>query len=492
MNKIDLQEHISIYEHKEDMIIHSIAVILMYVIAVVVILKSTSLNFDADLWWHLRTGEWIINNKSVPVRDPFSFSGTREWLAYSWVYEILIYFMHRLLGLRAFVLYTLAMWMMIIWSLYSLLRFILQRTAISAVLTVLGFFAMGSFLTPRSLLFSILLFICELNILYRARSGNLRMLLFLPPLFVIWANTHIQFVYGLPVFFAALIESAFNYLRFKSQSQGSHKQLLRWLTSAFVISLFCTCITPYHIKIYAYLLEIFSQPVFYKYISELQSLSFRNLMSWLTLFIALSAAFFCGRRKELDLFPALSFGVAILVSFRSSRDAWLVVLIGLAIIASGLYSHEKKESSSPIQVFVPVCIILLLSILWPAIGASEHSLEERFAKEYPVAAAQFVEEKGYVGPLYNDFNWGGYLLWRLPGIPVSMDGRGYPYGGERFERSVKTWSKAEDWQDDQDLLSANLIIANKKFPMTAILVMDKRFECVYQDDLASVFVPRRF
>ena len=43
--------------------------------------------------------------------------------------------------------------------------------------------------------------------------------------------------------------------------------------------------------------------------------------------------------------------------------------------------------------------------------------------DYPARAAAFDESRGYGGPLFNDFNWGGYLIWRLPGLPVSVDGR---------------------------------------------------------------------
>jgi hypothetical protein len=40
---------------------------------------------DPDLWWHLRTGEWILQNASLPSADPFSTYGAdRPWVAYTW------------------------------------------------------------------------------------------------------------------------------------------------------------------------------------------------------------------------------------------------------------------------------------------------------------------------------------------------------------------------------------------------------------------------
>ena len=47
---------------------------------------------DADLWWHLRAGEWITQNHHLPVTDPFSYTGAgKPWIAYSWSFEVLLY-----------------------------------------------------------------------------------------------------------------------------------------------------------------------------------------------------------------------------------------------------------------------------------------------------------------------------------------------------------------------------------------------------------------
>ena len=54
--------------------------------------------------------------------------------------------------------------------------------------------------------------------------------------------------------------------------------------------------------------------------------------------------------------------------------------------------------------------------------------------------AAFVAERGYSGPLFNDFNWGGYLIWALPQLPVAIDGRTNLHGDERIQRFGSTWA----------------------------------------------------
>ena len=61
------------------------------------------------------------------------------------------------------------------------------------------------------------------------------------------------------------------------------------------------------------------------------------------------------------------------------------------------------------------------------------------AKEMPVQAVKVVRERQYPGPLFNDYNWGGYLIWQL-GQPVTIDGRAGLYGDANINRSIATWA----------------------------------------------------
>jgi hypothetical protein len=93
--------------------------------------------------------------------------------------------------------------------------------------------------------------------------------------------------------------------------------------------------------------------------------------------------------------------------------------------------------------------------------------------------------------LYNDFNWGGYLIWALPRLPVYIDGRTNLYGDERLERHVSVERGAPIWSSDADLAAARLVIGNVDFPLTSLLRLDPRFRVVYEDKRAVVFQANR-
>jgi hypothetical protein len=93
--------------------------------------------------------------------------------------------------------------------------------------------------------------------------------------------------------------------------------------------------------------------------------------------------------------------------------------------------------------------------------------------------------------MYNDFNWGGYLIWRLPRLGVSIDGRTNLHGEERIQQSMNSWSGIKGWQDDAELAAADLVFADVKLALASLLRKDERFELVYEDEQVALFIPRR-
>src|SRR6202795_119152 len=47
---------------------------------------------DPDLWWHLRTGQWIVETGHIPHSDPFSFTRVGHvWVSHEWLSEVVFY-----------------------------------------------------------------------------------------------------------------------------------------------------------------------------------------------------------------------------------------------------------------------------------------------------------------------------------------------------------------------------------------------------------------
>src|SRR5262249_2219112 len=84
-----------------------VLILAIYALPLVVALRPVGIPVcDPDLWWHLRVGEWVVEHRAVPTTDPFSAYGQgKAWVAYSWLYEVLLYGLYSAIGLAGVVVY---------------------------------------------------------------------------------------------------------------------------------------------------------------------------------------------------------------------------------------------------------------------------------------------------------------------------------------------------------------------------------------------------
>jgi len=123
---------------------------------------------------------------------------------------------------------------------------------------------------------------------------------------------------------------------------------------------------------------------------------------------------------------------------------------------------------------------------------SEAQLAANAARTYPTEAAAFIEKQALRGPLYNYFDWGGYLIWRLPQLPVAMDGRTNVHSEDHAVRNADTWLGRPTWQSDPDLAQAKIVIGPRDLPLVSLLRLGDRFRVAYEDPdgPAVVFVAK--
>jgi hypothetical protein len=447
---------------------------------------------DPDIWWHLRTGEWILQHRGLPPsgRDPFSSLGAgNTWASYSWLFELLVLQFFQRLGLVGIVAYTTGMVLAITVALHRLIRRLQADFSLAVLLTAAAAYTIYSLYTPRPWLFTILFFVLEIDILMQARrSGKTRELLWLPVIFGLWVNVHIQFVDGMVVLAIAVAEAVL------AQRWTGIQTRLRpaWMCGISAACVLATLVNPYGWTIYRIAYDLAAQAGVLSKVSEFQALPFRSFDDWCVLLFALSAVAVLARARRFEFFESVLLAFAAFVSFRTQRDIWVLVIAASAILAAGL--KGDKENRFQVRAFaaplIAVATGLIVFLGFRFQHVDDAHLRVRLAEGLPVRAVEVVKEKGWSGPLYNDFNWGGYLIWSLR-IPVVIDGRAALYGDERIDRSVVTWSGQPDWASDPDLAKAGLVIGSVKAPLTQLLRLDPRFELAYEDKLAAVFVARK-
>lgn len=466
--------------------------VVMYATAAVIALLLSRRMNDLDYGWHLRTGEWIVAHRAIPDAELFSnnLAGER-WVAYSWAYDLLLHALRSLFDLHAQVVLSVVMSLGIAHALFTLVRRISGRVVLAAALTGAGIIAMGPMLYGRSTMFTILFALLELHCLLRATVlGQRRALLFVPLVFAAWANVHVQFLYGLFLYACFLAQTLFDARAGANDPRplAERRRLASWMVAVGAATLAATLVNPYHVRIYDPLLRYLRQaPVIYQHIHELRPQSFDSICLWMTLAITLLVVL--GARRMLDRpFLLAMFAVAAWVGFRSMRDAWFIAVTGSSVAAIAFARRQDPEELLAHPAVIAGGTVGVVVLAAAALDVSRDSLAANQRRSFPVDAAIFIEAEQLKGPMFNHYNWGGYLMWRLPEWKVSTDGRSWVHPTEHFERSLRVWRAEPGWQEDPELSSAGFVVAARKLPLTIALSADPRFHLAYEDEVAAVYV----
>ena len=201
---------------------------------------------------------------------------------------------------------------------------------------------MGHLYTPRPWMFTILFFILEMDILMEARrTGRARELLWLPAIFALWANVHIQFIDGLLVLGLAWAES----LAARWGWAAETRVRPAWMGGRWRPACWRRWRIRYGWRIYQAAYELATQAGAMNKISELQAIPFRSLTDFLVLLLALASAAALAWRRRFALFETALLGfaavVCVPVAARCVGDGrgWRG--------DSGVHDHRQREGRDP-------------------------------------------------------------------------------------------------------------------------------------------------
>ena len=462
---------------------------------------------DPDIWWHLRTGDWILAHRAVPVTDPFSAYGMgKPWVEYSWLFDVISALAFARLGFISIAVCEIAVRLALSVALFHLVRGLLGGFWRGVALTAAALYAMTVILGPRPGMLSILFVILTFDILLSARrTGRGGTLWLLPPMFALWANWHIQFVDGLFVIgvFACepLVNALFRYNAPAAAGAASNNPRNSARNSlpakqswpVFASSALATLLNPYGWRLYSTVLFYMRQTGTYDAISELKAMTFRQPQHFVVLLLALTAALAIGWRRDAKPLWLIFLAAASMMAFRSVREVWFLAVVAACVIADG-WDPKRPGASAAVsvrmRVAVVVCVLAVLAVCYSRYGLSNDSLAINVAGEFPEEASWYVEHYRLPGPLLNDLSWGGFLIWRLPQLPVAIDGRNNIHGQDRIQQFSDLWTGKPGWESNPDLVRANTIITPRVSAIAALLRTNPSFRVAFEDSQAVVFERR--
>ena len=454
---------------------------------------------DLDIWWHIKVGEWIVAHHGFPHVGILSrTAANRPWIAYSWGYELLLSRAYAWFGLVGVGVFGTLLTIIVAYAVFWMARRLSGKFWMACLLSTVACSAFLFNLMPRPVFVSMTLFAVTLTLTLEAqRIGRVQLLYWLPLVFLVWANCHIQFVYGLCVvgLFTGvhLFQQVAAYYGFVGESVLSSTLPARTLALIFAACLFATCIGPYSYHLYPVIFAYAGSTFPYTFIREFQALNFRAISHYVELLSACAAFFIVGRQKRVDLFKLALLSIASVVAFRTMRDSWFLCIAAAACMADSWGGGElEREPGETVRqkAGLAAALALLLFLFARNTDFNPRGLDDAMSSVFPVNAVNFLRRNPQPGPLYNTFDWGGFLTWYMPDQPVAIDGRTDLYGDEIDTRFFKTQNGDVSYADDPYLNEAQVLLLPKKVPLASVLLSDPRFSLIFQDKLAVVFVRR--
>ena len=450
------------------------------------VFQSTWKSFnDPDVWWHIRSGEWILQHHQLPHTDPFSITGANKpWVAYSWPFGVLIYEIARNWDFLGIVGYVVISWIIISALLLALLRNLGLEFWRALGLTLITNIVLKYLLAPRPGNFTIAFFLLNLLILVRARRAGRKGELWLLPLIIwLWANVHVQFPYGLFLIGVFCIEPFLNRI-FRTGTESPIPSIQLWLI--LVVSAILTVITPYGYGSYRVLVDFVREPRQLLYISEFHSMAFDNPVHFLVLFLLIGTAMLLGRSRKPEPLWILLLAWSAVMGFHMQRDMWVVSMMCAAAVAQSYSSVETNRVDRRVWLGATACVLLIV-IGFLKLGPTNKDLRNVVAAKYPLGSVAYIHQHNLRGPIFNTFDWGGFLIYALPEMKVTIDGRTNVHGQDEIDRSFRTWYVWPGWDTDPLLAQANLIIGPPDVQLFQMLKNDPRWKPVFYDGVSVVF-----
>src|SRR5260370_10748896 len=247
---------------------------------------------DPDLWWHLRTGQWIVETGHVPHADPFSFTRAGDpWVSHEWLSEVLFYDLWKHVGAAGLIEFSAIVTTAGFMLLYLVCP-VKKHWAVAA--TALGALAAAPSGGVRPQMFTFTLASLLLWLIASAEERP-RLLLWIPPLFLLWLNLHAGFALGPALLLAygigLLLETAVG----NTSWQPARPILLRVL----LLLLACFALVPLNpngAQLFRYPFDTLRSPGMRSFIGEWLSPDFHEglyrpfLLVWLLLLIALGTS----------------------------------------------------------------------------------------------------------------------------------------------------------------------------------------------------------
>lgn len=399
---------------------------------------------DYDLFWHLANGRLMSEAGLFPSPDRFSWSAAgAPYLAYSAQVDRLFYLIWRTggvpaLGTAAALLFGLSLLPFVVLIGRCAVRWRIEAIAVMAIMGPLLPFRGARPHAVGFVLFAALVYLLE-------RPFGRRKALLAGLALGVWANAHGTFLIGFGYVGAAVIA----WLAARDRQSAAAAGLA--LAGGFGLSL----LSPYGLQLWLKPFATVAQPALAAINQDwvgLRPFSPESFGMGILLLVALGVGVWKSTSPRAIAALGLILPTVQIARFTPFTAPLLALLILERLVerAPGLAAkpHLRRGSSAPAVQRRWATLALLGACLPVAWAISPRRLEAAAPYALPVAAVERLLACGDPAPVWSDYNWSGYLLWRGEArYSVGIDGRGETlYSADQLASYLQVVQGSDGWQ----------------------------------------------
>jgi hypothetical protein len=439
---------------------------------------------DPDVWWHLRAGEYIAQHHAIPHSDPFSYTRSGQtWVAHEWLSELAIYELYRVTGFSGLILTFAAI---LTASFFILYLRCASKPYVAGITTLCAAWATAPVWGVRPQVISLLLTSLWLLILERSER-NAKILWWTVPITLLWVNLHAGFALGLTLSGMFLVGELIENISSPAQSRAH----LRTAAFVFFFDLLVVPLNPNGLRMFSYPIETLRSAGMQNYIAEWASPNFHRAEYWPYLLLLLaSLGAFMITRISLRPRELILLALSLYASLASLRMIPLFVLIAVPLITQRV--DEWPRQSGPVHsawtraVLNAVIVLAMAAFAFVRINEIILQQPQAEAKHFPIGAVGFLQDHPPLGALFNHYDWGGYLIWKLPATEVFIDGRADLYGEPLLHDFADAYQLRGSWLQVLERWHIQTVLVPIDSALATALQVAPGWTVAYKDDQAII------
>lgn len=462
---------------------------------------------DPDLWWHLKTGQ-VILTQGIPKVDIFSFTMRGSpWITHEWLSEVFLYLIFKMGGLSTLMIFFALMGVAIFSCVYSLCG---NRVWISFSFAFFACWIAKFMWGSRPQLFNVLMLAILMWLFENVRIKKIswKWLYGIPFLMLLWVNLHSGFLLGMVVMLVWGVGDTLQIFIRKNEEGTLGKEVLQHLVIVWMLSAIAVFVNPSGIRIWFYAFPTLTSPMMREGILEWLSPNFHHefYVPFLIGMIIGSLVFMISPSKR-TFSEMFFYGGVVAAGLISRRHIPFFAVVAIPIMARALADYFETSSLKrffmekvfPQKIKIGLFWVGIVTSLvfltnagifsWKKIQGNDAAVRQM----YPVEAVRFLKEAGLSEKHgYNDYGFGGYLIWS--DIPVFIDGRADMYGDDFFRQYAKISELKSNWKEIYLIFSRfdiQYVLVASNSLVAGVFRTNEDWKEAFRDNTASLFVLQR-